>query len=65
MAEKIPVKIENRDENKFLNALQKLLSSLQQIDLTNSVFKAGLLLHLEGIWTEVPQIMYNPAKVIS
>jgi hypothetical protein len=38
MAEKLPVILDNRNNNTVLNALQKLLPSLQKIDI--AVYKS-------------------------
>lgn len=56
MAEKLPVIIDNRGENKVLSALQQLLPSLRKIDIATGVFEVGSLLQLEGLWQQVPQI---------
>ena len=56
MAEKLPVIIDNRNNNTILNALQKLLPSLQKLDIATGTFEVGSLLHLEGLWQQVPQI---------
>jgi hypothetical protein len=53
MAEKIPVILDNRNNNTVLNALQKLLPSLQKIDIATGVFEVGSLLQLEGLWQQV------------
>jgi superfamily II DNA/RNA helicase len=56
MAEKLPVIIDNRNDNTVLNALQKLLPSLQKIDIATGIFEVGSLLQLEGLWQQVPEI---------
>jgi superfamily II DNA/RNA helicase len=56
MAEKLPVILDNRNNNTVLNALQKLLPSLQKIDIATGVFEVGSLLQLEGLWQQVPEI---------
>ena len=52
----MPVILDNRNNNTVLNALQKLLPILQQIDIATGVFEVGSLLQLEGLWQQVPQI---------
>ena len=56
MAEKLPVILDNRGNNSVLNALRKLLPSLQKIDIATGVFEVGSLLQFEGLWQQVPQI---------
>jgi superfamily II DNA or RNA helicase len=56
MAEKLPVILDNRNDNTILNALQKLLPSLKKIDIATGVFEVGSLLQLEGLWQQVPEI---------
>ena len=56
MAEKLPVILDNRNNNTILNALQKLLPSLQKLDIATGMFEVGSLLNLEGLWQQVPQI---------
>ena len=46
----LPVILDNRNNNTVLNALQKLLPSLQQVDIATGVFEVGSLLQLEGLW---------------
>jgi len=41
MAEKLPVILDNRNDNTVLNALQKLLPSLQKIDIATGIFEVG------------------------
>jgi hypothetical protein len=53
MAEKLPVILDNRNNNIVLNALQKLLPSLQKIDIATGVFEVGFLLQLEGLWQQI------------
>jgi len=52
----LPVILDNRNNNTVLNALQKLLPSLQKLDVATGVFEVGSLLHLEGLWQQVPNI---------
>ena len=47
MAEKIPVIIDNRGNNKVLHALQRLLPNLQKMDIATGVFEIGSFLLLE------------------
>ena len=56
MAEKLPVILDNRNNNTVLNALQKLVPSLQKLDVATGVFEVGSLLQLEGLWQQVPKI---------
>lgn len=56
MAEKLPVIIDNRGENKVLHALQKLLPHLQKMDIATGVFEIGSFLLLEGLWQELDKI---------
>ncbi|HUU20740.1 MAG TPA: SNF2-related protein [Sedimentisphaerales bacterium] len=56
MAEKLPVIIDNRGENKVLRALQKLLPHLQKMDIATGVFEIGSFLLLEGLWQELDKI---------
>jgi len=46
MAEKLPVIIDNRGQNKVLHALQRLLPNLQRMDVATGVFEGGSLLLL-------------------
>jgi len=50
MAEKMPVIIDNRGENKLLQALQRLLANLQRMDIATGVFEIGSFLVLEALW---------------
>ena len=43
MADRIPIIIDNRGDNKVLHALQKLLPHLQRMDIAIGVFEIGLL----------------------
>ena len=56
MADKIPIIIDNRDDNKVLYALQKLLPHLQRMDIATGVFEIGSLLLLEGLWQDLNRI---------
>ncbi|MCH8119648.1 MAG: DEAD/DEAH box helicase family protein [Planctomycetes bacterium] len=56
MAEKLPVIIDNRGENKVLNALKRLLPNLQRMDIATGVFEIGSFLLLEGLWQELDKI---------
>lgn len=47
MAEKLPVIIDNRGENKVLHALQRLLPNLQRMDVATGVFEIGSFLLLD------------------
>ena len=42
MADKIPIIIDNRGDNKVLHALQKLLPNLQGMDIATIVFEVSL-----------------------
>ncbi|MBA7667111.1 hypothetical protein ES703_75196 [subsurface metagenome] len=46
MADKLPVIIDNRGENKVLHALQRLLPNLQKMDIATGVFEIGSFLLL-------------------
>ena len=48
MAEKLPVIIDNRGDNKLLHALQRLLPNLQRMDIATGVFEIGSFLLLGG-----------------
>ena len=52
----MPVILDNRNNNTVLNALQKLVPSLQKLDVATGVFEVGSLLQLEGLWQQVPKI---------
>ena len=56
MAEKLPVIIDNRGENKLLQALRRLLPHLQRMDVATGVFEIGSFLLLEGLWQELDRI---------
>jgi superfamily II DNA or RNA helicase len=56
MADKLPVIIDNRSGNTVLQALQKLLPSLEKLDIATGVLEVGSLLQLEGLWQQVPKI---------
>ena len=56
MAEKLPVIIDNRGDNTVLRALQRLLPSLQKMDVATGVFEVGSLLLLEGLWQDLDRI---------
>ncbi|MHC4281413.1 MAG: helicase-related protein [Planctomycetota bacterium] len=56
MAEKIPVIIDNRGNNKVLHALQRLLPNLQKMDIATGVFEIGSFLLLEGFWQNLDKI---------
>ncbi len=56
MAEKLPVIIDNRGENKVLNALKRLLPNLQRMDVATGVFEVGSFLLLEGLWQDLERI---------
>ena len=56
MAEKLPVIIDNRGENKVLRALQRLLPNLQSMDIATGVFEIGSFLLLEGLWQDLDRI---------
>ena len=56
MAEKLPVILDNRNNNTVLNAIQKLVPSLQKLDVATGVFEVGSFLQLEGLWQQVPKI---------
>ena len=56
MAEKLPVIIDNRGENKVLHALQRLLPNLQRMDVATGVFEVGSFLLLEGLWQDLERI---------
>jgi hypothetical protein len=46
VAEKLPVIIDNRGDNTVVNALRRLLPSLQKMDLATGVFEVGASLLL-------------------
>ena len=52
MAEKLPVIIDNRGDNRVLGALQRLLPNLQRMDVATGVFEVGSFLLLEGLWQD-------------
>ncbi len=56
MAEKLPVIIDNRGENKVLNTLKRLLPNLQRIDVATGVFEIDSFLLLEGLWQDLQRI---------
>ncbi len=56
MAEKLPVIIDNRGDNKVLHALQRLLPNLQRMDVATGVFEIGSFLLLEGLWRDLERI---------
>lgn len=56
MAEKIPVIIDNRGDNKVLHAFQRLLPNLQKMDIATGVFEIGSFLLLEGFWQNLDKI---------
>jgi superfamily II DNA or RNA helicase len=56
MAEKLPVIIDNRGDNKVLHALQRLLPNLQRMDVATGVFEVGSFLLLEGLWQDLERI---------
>ena len=56
MAKKLPIIIDNRGENKVLNALQRLLPNLQRMDVATGVFEIGSFLLLEGLWQDLERI---------
>jgi phosphatidylserine/phosphatidylglycerophosphate/cardiolipin synthase-like enzyme len=56
MAEKLPVIIDNRGENKVVHALQRLLPNLQRMDVATGVFEVGSFLLLEGVWQDLERI---------
>ena len=56
MAKKLPVIIDNRNQNTVLQALQKLLPNLQKMDIATGVFEVGSLLLLEGLWQNLDKL---------
>jgi len=48
MTAKLPVILDNRSDNTVLNALQKLLPSLQKLDVATGVFEVGSLFSAFG-----------------
>ena len=56
MAEKLPVIIDNRGDNRVLGALQRLLPNLQRMDVATGVFEIGSFLLLEGFWQDLERI---------
>jgi len=56
MAEKLPVIIDNRGENRVLNALKRLLPNLQSMDVATGVFEIGSFLLLEELWQDLERI---------
>ena len=56
MAEKLPVIIDNRGENRLPGALQRLLPNLQRMDIATGVFEIGSFLLLEGLRQDLERI---------
>ena len=46
MAEKLPVIMDNREDNTVVNALRRLLPNLQRMDVATGVFEVGAFLLL-------------------
>ena len=44
MTAKLPVILDNRSDNTVLNAIRKLLPSLQKLDVATGVFEVGSLI---------------------
>jgi hypothetical protein len=57
MAEKLPVIIDNRSNNRVLHALQRVLPNLQRMDIATGVFEIGSFLLLEGLWQDLKRIL--------
>jgi len=56
MTAKLPVILDNRSDNTVLNALRKLLPSLQKLDVATGVFKLRVFLALDGHWQKINKI---------
>ena len=56
MTAKLPVILDNRNDNTVLNALRKLLPSLQKLDVATGVFEVGSLTSDFG--GKIRQIVY-------
>jgi hypothetical protein len=56
MAEKLPVIIDNRGDNRVVHALQRLLPNLQRMDVATGVLEVGSLLLLRGTLGEQGRI---------
>jgi len=56
MTAKLPVILDNRNDNTVLNALRKLLPGLQKLDVATGVFEVGSLISGFGgkIWQMLP-----------
>jgi hypothetical protein len=55
MTAKLPVILDNRNDNTVLNALRKLLPSLQKLDVATGVFEVGSL--ISGFGGKIRQIL--------
>jgi len=56
MADKLPVIIDNRNDNTVLAALKKLFANLQNIDIATGFFEIGSFLLLEQLWQDLKRI---------
>jgi len=50
MAKKLPIIIDNRNDNTLLRAFQKLLPNLEKMDIATGIFEIGSFLIPEGFW---------------
>ena len=55
MTAKLPVILDNRNDNTVLNALRKLLPGLQKLDVATGVFEVGSL--ISGFGGKIRQIL--------
>jgi len=55
MSVKLQVILDNRNDNTVLNALRKLLPSLQKLDVATGVFEVGSL--ISGFGGKIRQIL--------
>ncbi len=56
MAKKLPVIIDNRNDNTLLRAFQKLFLNLEKMDVATGMFEIGAFLLLEGLWQNLNKI---------
>jgi hypothetical protein len=56
MTAKLPVILDNRNDNTVLNALRKLLPGLQKLDVATGVFEVGSL--ISGFGGKIRQVVY-------
>jgi hypothetical protein len=55
MTAKLPVILDNRNDNTVLNALRKLLPGLQKLDVATGVFEVGSL--ISGFGGKIRQML--------